>query len=74
VVPRTRLQPDSTHRFVLSAPVTGSHARIDIHPDGGVSRLRLFGSLTERGTAELAERAAALADPDDWTISERIRP
>lgn len=62
-LPRTRLQPDATHRFVLPAPVTGSQARIDIHPDGGVSRLRLFGSLTERGATELTERAAELGGP-----------
>ena len=55
-VPRTRLQPDTVHRFVLPTPVTGSHARIDIYPDGGIARLRLHGSLTERGTAELAAR------------------
>ncbi len=60
-VPRTRLEPDSTHRFVLPVPVTGTHARIDIHPDGGISRLRLFGSLTRRGAAELAARHRLLA-------------
>ncbi|GGX94467.1 putative allantoicase [Streptomyces minutiscleroticus] len=47
VLPRTRLQPDTNHRFVLPAPAVGTHARIDIHPDGGISRLRLFGSLTQ---------------------------
>ncbi|MYT71699.1 MULTISPECIES: allantoicase [unclassified Streptomyces] len=58
VLPRTRLQPDTNHRFVLDAPAVGTHARIDIYPDGGISRLRLFGSLTEQGTAQLAARHA----------------
>jgi allantoicase len=62
VLPRTRLQPDTTHRFVLPAPVCGTHARIDIYPDGGISRLRLFGSLTERGKAELSARHRLPAD------------
>ncbi|MFI6943772.1 allantoicase [Streptomyces sp. NPDC050418] len=55
-LPRTRLQPDTNHRFVLDTPVVGSQVRIDIYPDGGFSRLRLFGSLTEDGAAKLAAR------------------
>ncbi|MFK4145487.1 allantoicase [Streptomyces sp. NPDC004065] len=56
ILPRTRLQPDSDHRFVLPAPVVGTHARVDIYPDGGLSRLRLYGSLTGDGAARLAAR------------------
>ncbi|MEV0227053.1 allantoicase [Streptomyces sp. NPDC050704] len=56
VLARTRLQPDTNHRFVLDASVVGTHARVDIFPDGGISRLRLFGSLTEEGAAGLAAR------------------
>ncbi|WP_394429187.1 allantoicase [Streptomyces sp. SGAir0957] len=60
VLPRTRLQPDTNHRFVLDTPAVGTHARVDIYPDGGISRLRLFGSLTEQGAAQLAARRAEL--------------
>ncbi|MFF6994361.1 allantoicase [Streptomyces sp. NPDC008313] len=56
LLPRTRLQPDTNHRFVLDAPAVGTHARVDIFPDGGISRLRLFGSLTPDGAAGLAAR------------------
>ncbi|MBT2481156.1 allantoicase [Streptomyces sp. ISL-94] len=55
-LPRTRLQPDTNHRFVLDAPAVGTHVRIDIFPDGGFSRLRLYGSLTEAGAASLTAR------------------
>ncbi|MET9323040.1 allantoicase [Streptomyces sp. NPDC003038] len=55
-LPRTRLQPDTNHRFVLDAPAVGTHVRIDIFPDGGFSRLRLYGSLTEAGAAAHASR------------------
>ncbi|MGW6025533.1 allantoicase [Streptomyces sp. NPDC055099] len=55
-LPRTRLQPDTNHRFVLDAPVVGTHVRIDIFPDGGISRLHLFGSLTEAGQSRLTAR------------------
>ncbi|MEW1720234.1 allantoicase [Streptomyces sp. NPDC093109] len=56
ILPRTALQPDTNHRFVLPAAVVASEVRIDIFPDGGISRLRLFGSLTGRGAERLAAR------------------
>ncbi|MFE9612955.1 allantoicase [Streptomyces sp. NPDC006012] len=56
ILPRTRLQPDTNHRFVLPEPAVGTHARVDIFPDGGISRLRLHGSLTEQGATRLAAR------------------
>ncbi|WP_329029692.1 allantoicase [Streptomyces sp. NBC_01423] len=57
-LPRTRLQPDTNHRFVLPEAVRADQVRIDIFPDGGISRLRLFGTLTERGAARLTARHA----------------
>ncbi|MDT0344042.1 allantoicase [Streptomyces litchfieldiae] len=57
VLPRTPLLPDAVHRLVLNAEVPpATHARLDIHPDGGVARLRLHGSLTEDGARQLAAR------------------
>ncbi|MFE0329737.1 allantoicase [Streptomyces sp. NPDC058960] len=56
ILPRTRLQPDTDHRFALPAPAIGTHARVDIYPDGGISRLRLHGSLTQEGANRLAAR------------------
>ncbi|MBT2509031.1 allantoicase [Streptomyces sp. ISL-98] len=56
ILPRTRLQPDTNHRFVLASAPAATHVRIDIFPDGGISRLRLFGSLTEAGASRLAAR------------------
>lgn len=56
LLPRTRLQPDTTHRLRLApgAPIT--HIRLDIHPDGGIGRLRLFGDLTADGWDDLTLR------------------
>ncbi|MCF3963152.1 allantoicase [Streptomyces fuscigenes] len=59
-LPPTRLEPDAVHRFVLPEPVTGDRVRLDTFPDGGISRLRLFGSLTASGAAALAARHRAL--------------
>ncbi|MEU3653152.1 allantoicase [Streptomyces sp. NPDC032161] len=56
IIPRTRLQPDTLHRFPLRAPAVVTHVRLDAFPDGGIARMRLHGSLTEAGAADLARR------------------
>jgi allantoicase len=47
LLPRTPLEPHAQHRFEVSAAQPATHARLAIHPDGGVARLRLFGMVTE---------------------------
>jgi allantoicase len=55
LLPRVRLLPDTPHRFrVEGAPAT--HVRLNIFPDGGVARLRLYGSLTADGLAAVRRR------------------
>ena len=47
LLPRTKLQAHTRHHFdteVLDAGVV-SHVRFNIFPDGGVSRLRVFGTI-----------------------------
>ncbi|WP_405759152.1 allantoicase [Streptomyces sp. NBC_01420] len=61
IIPRTRLQPDTLHRFPLPAEAVVTHVRLDAFPDGGVARMRLHGSLTESGAAELTARYEASA-------------
>jgi allantoicase len=75
LLPRTRLLPDTAHRFRLDSNVdvnmdsavnvdsggtgagsTVTHVRLDIFPDGGVARLRLYGSLSPAGLAGLERR------------------
>jgi allantoicase len=47
---RTRLQPDTRHRLrIPPAPAPVTHVRLDIYPDGGMARLRLYGEI---GSAE----------------------
>jgi allantoicase len=43
LVPRTELQPDTEHRLPVAHPVRVTHLRLNIHPDGGVARLRVHG-------------------------------
>jgi allantoicase len=55
LLPLTGLQPDTEHRFRLgqaAAPLV-SHVRLEIHPDGGMARLRLFGELSGGSRARL---------------------
>ncbi|MCT2594091.1 allantoicase [Streptomyces sp. N2-109] len=56
LLPRTRLQPDTVHRFPLEEAPAVTHVRIDIFPDGGIARLRVYGSLTADGAEQLAAR------------------
>ena len=45
LLPRTPLQPHARHRFEeeLRAAGDATHVRLNIFPDGGIARLRLFG-------------------------------
>ena len=45
LLPRTELLPDTRHRYLIDAGDVLSEARLDIYPDGGLARLRLFGEL-----------------------------
>ncbi|HEY0698102.1 MAG TPA: allantoicase [Micromonospora sp.] len=46
LLPRTRLQPDTRHRFRVAGTGPVERLRLDIHPDGGMARLRAYGSLS----------------------------
>ncbi|MEV8631764.1 hypothetical protein AB0395_08910 [Streptosporangium sp. NPDC051023] len=46
LLPRTRLQPDTPHRFRIEDAPVATHVRVDIHPDGGLARVRLHGFLS----------------------------
>ncbi|MFJ5229750.1 allantoicase [Kitasatospora sp. NPDC088391] len=56
LLPRTRLQPDTRHRYRLPAGAPVTHVRINVYPDGGLARLRLTGRLTPAGQDALALR------------------
>jgi allantoicase len=50
---RTRLQPDTRHEFVSQCAQPVVMVRLDAFPDGGLSRVRLIGSIEAK-----ARRAA----------------
>jgi allantoicase len=53
---RTPLLPDTPHRFRVSPDSACDLVRLDVFPDGGVARLRLYGSLTPQGLAQVRRR------------------
>ena len=53
LLPRTPLQPDTRHRFVLPGGPAVTDVRLDVYPDGGMARLRLWGVPTAEGRSRL---------------------
>jgi allantoicase len=68
ILPETRLLPDTRHRFLVDGPAV-TDVRLDVYPDGGMARLRLWGSLTPAGRSAAGRRwFAALPDPQAAAI------
>jgi allantoicase len=57
LLPRTKLQAHTRHFFIDELLTAGpfTHLRLNVYPDGGVSRMRVWGVATENG-----RRAAAV--------------
>ncbi len=53
---RTGLLPDTPHRFRVAPAPACDVVRLDVFPDGGVARLRLYGSLTPEGMERVRRR------------------
>ena len=56
LVARTALQPDTRHRFAVAGGPVAEQVRLDVYPDGGMARLRVFGVPTTEARAALAGR------------------
>jgi allantoicase len=75
VLPRTRVQPDTRHRLRARRQRAATHVRVDVIPDGGLARLRVFGEVLPGALTELerhwrdalppAQRALVDAAADD---------
>ena len=48
VLDKTKLKADNVHKFSLNLnpQIEATHIRLNIYPDGGVSRLRIFGIIS----------------------------
>ncbi len=62
IVPATKLGGDSRHLIAVENPGIWSHVRLNIYPDGGVARLRVYGQVhcdwQSRDPSELLDLAA----------------
>ncbi|UNX54885.1 allantoicase [Georgenia sp. TF02-10] len=56
VLPRTAVVADTRHRFLAAADVEATHARLDVYPDGGLSRFRLWGEVAPAALDAARER------------------
>lgn len=58
VLPRTKLQAHTRHYFIdeLASDGPHTHLRMNVYPDGGVSRLRVWGKATAEGRRTAAVR------------------
>ncbi len=48
ILPRTPLAPGSQNLFGIASGRTWTHLRLNIYPDGGVARFRVYGNVTPR--------------------------
>ena len=51
-----RLQPDTVHRYRVMDDREFTHVRLDVFPDGGLSRVRIIGEVSDETHDELALR------------------
>jgi allantoicase len=56
LIARTRLQPDTRHRFPVPGGPVAEQVRMDVYPDGGMARLRVLGTPTQAAREALADR------------------
>ena len=67
VLSQTKLQPDHSHEFGdgIVRETAASHVRLNIYPDGGVSRFRVFGRPTDAARrAAVLRQLNAMDEPD----------
>ena len=71
LLPNTRLQPDTPHRIPLAPAAEVTHVRMDVFPDGGLSRVRLFADLDATQRARIARRFYNSLPPDHAELIAR---
>jgi allantoicase len=67
LLPQSKLQPDTLHVYQkeLAPNATASHVRLNIYPDGGVSRFRVFGIPTAHARrAAVVRQLNAMDEPE----------
>jgi allantoicase len=63
LLPSTRLLPGTEHRLSVRCKSPVRLVRLDIYPDGGISRLRLHGEVPPELRERVAQRWLNLLPP-----------
>jgi allantoicase len=76
LLPETRLQADTRHFYAseLCASAPATHVRLRIFPDGGVSRLRVWGERSAeptRPSSQAVERLNSMLEADALELLQR---
>lgn len=64
LLPRTMVVPDTEQIFRIDSPEVVRTVRLDIHPDGGISRLRVRGTVPVAEQEHIIDRWGSLLPPD----------
>lgn len=64
IIPKTKMDGHSLLKLALKTPHTCSQVRVEIYPDGGLSRLGLFGQLPKEIAAEFSASAKCIRFSD----------
>ena len=68
-LPLTRVQPDTRHRFLVDGVAT--HVRLEVFPDGGLARLRVYGEIVPDALAGLRQRWQSALPPPGGAVERR---
>ena len=66
---RSALVADTEHRFRLGSAEQVDEVRLDIFPDGGISRLRLLGEIVPEARQRMGQHWLSLLPPD---VAEKV--
>ena len=56
LISKVKVQPDTQHRFIVDNSSAVSSIRLDVYPDGGIGRLRVWGRPTKAGIKALTQQ------------------
>lgn len=71
LLPMVALVPDTEHRFRIRSAEPVRAARLDIHPDGGISRLRLVGTIVPDAQKAVSDRWLTLLGREAAAVIDR---
>jgi allantoicase len=70
LLPQSKLGPDARHVFDLRRAAPATHVRLNVYPDGGISRLRVLATPTREG--RLREGVRALNGMDEDAVAAAL--